>query len=701
MIRHILSARFRYLALGFVLLTSHVAYADQRTTSAALMADAVTRNPVTEQMIATGNVTLENEEYRIRADRAEYFEQERLIVFRGNVTVDSVGSRITTEQIEYSLDSGLGEATNAQIVHDDTYRFSATSLRRTGALSYQLESGTFTTCAGDCPDWQFRAGQAEVTQGRYLVARDVTFRIRNVPVWYFPYLVYPVKNQREAGILIPAFTSSSNNGTGLEMTYFHPFGDARDISIFANVYTRTGVMLGGEYRQADDGLGALALNHRFIQESKTKSDDPHRYRTYGEYQLRRDAWMVDGRYDAASDRDFARDYNDESGPEWLRDAGRSETLASVGYQGEAWSAFVRGQSQQTWIHEATQHRDNRLTTAPYGAAFLERWGSDWQLSGSLDAGSYRLRESTLPFTTDGNRLRYSSRQSEYDAIDFSRATLTLHRPLATRYWGMEWQVGLQGETWKPQDGTTLTALNEKPLWRAEGDETISYLLPFVQVRWNSARLYADHGWARHSIGLEFDADYRQDSSVTAAQPLFDTLLAQHEHRFTPRLVNRLNGTNWYAEHHIGQPFSPTEFGNDNSGEILNGIVLGIGRFRVDWHSLYDPNQKEVTRQSIGTSWELLQGVRLGAAHTYERDDVSNGTLDLRITRGEWEVILGTEMTAEENSVKRAFSEMTPRRKHVEVIHHADCWQMRVGVAEDRTPAIEVDRTVYVKFTLAG
>jgi lipopolysaccharide assembly outer membrane protein LptD (OstA) len=103
------------------------------------------------------------------------------------------------------------------------------SIRRTGVNTYQVENGQFTTCR--CvPDtqrrpWEIEVEKADVRVGGYAVARNLWFKVWDVPLLYAPWVIFPVKTERQTGFLLPSVAGSGRNGTEIETPFFVTLGE--------------------------------------------------------------------------------------------------------------------------------------------------------------------------------------------------------------------------------------------------------------------------------------------------------------------------------------------------------------------------------------------------------------------------------------------------------------------------------------------
>lgn len=202
-----------------------------------------------EYSILEGDVTIEYQDIKLRADKVTYNLKTRDVVAEGNVIIDQGPSRITATRAIYNLDSKTGTFFNATGAMDPSMYFSGDQIEKVDEDTFRLTNGVFTSCDLDRPAWSFRVGHAEVTMDDYARLRDISFRVRKMPVFWAPALVWPTKKDRSRGFLIPRARFDDKFGASLESGYFLPFGDSADatISVNANTYEYFGAGLEFRY----------------------------------------------------------------------------------------------------------------------------------------------------------------------------------------------------------------------------------------------------------------------------------------------------------------------------------------------------------------------------------------------------------------------------------------------------------------------
>ena len=79
-------------------------------------------------------------------------------------------------------------------------------------------------------------------------ARGVVMRFKDVPIFYTPFLAFPLGDERKSGLLFPSFGHSGNNGYQLEVPYYFNLAPNYDLTLTPGYLSARGVQLGSEFR---------------------------------------------------------------------------------------------------------------------------------------------------------------------------------------------------------------------------------------------------------------------------------------------------------------------------------------------------------------------------------------------------------------------------------------------------------------------
>ncbi len=113
----------------------------------------------------------------------------------------------------------------------------------------RLQGATYSTCNPSSQQWAFAARELELDRATGIGrARDVTLRIHNVPVLWFPYLRFPLDDRRASGLLYPLLGYSNRRGFDYGQPWYLNLAPNYDATLTPRLMTERGLMLGGELR---------------------------------------------------------------------------------------------------------------------------------------------------------------------------------------------------------------------------------------------------------------------------------------------------------------------------------------------------------------------------------------------------------------------------------------------------------------------
>ena len=136
------------------------------------------------------------------------------------------GDPVESDRVCYDIERDLGEARGARTRFSQggpTYYVRGAQnrvymLTTDGVNSLYGERTEFTTCDLPEPHYTFQAGSVKMREDEVMVARDVTLKFQDVPVFWLPWMMQSMKRGRRSGLLMPEFGMNDivRNSTGYE-----------------------------------------------------------------------------------------------------------------------------------------------------------------------------------------------------------------------------------------------------------------------------------------------------------------------------------------------------------------------------------------------------------------------------------------------------------------------------------------------------
>lgn len=204
---------------------------------------------ITEKHVQlTGGVEIRYKDLKLTADSVDLDLATRVVTAAGHVVLDQGPKRLTGQTLEFDLEKKTGRLTQATAFIDPDIWFSGASIAKLSEDLYSVEDGVFTSCEGDVPAWSFKVGSAEIEVEGYARVKNASFRIKNAPVLYTPYILWPTKRERSSGLLVPNLGYSENKGAYLGLAYFKELGRSYDTTFHLDAYTEGFIGLGNEFR---------------------------------------------------------------------------------------------------------------------------------------------------------------------------------------------------------------------------------------------------------------------------------------------------------------------------------------------------------------------------------------------------------------------------------------------------------------------
>lgn len=214
--------------------------------------------------ITSGNVVIVCDDAQLFADEVEYYDDTKILKARGHVNFIEGTQRITADHFEFNTKTKLGTFYLAQGIMtiagkpDRTSMFGASEadayfygeeIDKIGPDKYRLKNGRFTTCVQPTPRWEFEGSTVTLVKDKRALLWNSVLRVKNVPVFYLPFMYYPInKENRATGLLMPSYGHSTTKGQTFSEAFFWAINRSQDATLNYEYTSKVGSGYGGEYR---------------------------------------------------------------------------------------------------------------------------------------------------------------------------------------------------------------------------------------------------------------------------------------------------------------------------------------------------------------------------------------------------------------------------------------------------------------------
>jgi lipopolysaccharide assembly outer membrane protein LptD (OstA) len=224
---------------------------------------------------ASGNVEVHYQDVTILADGAEVDVETKDVFAWGNVTIRSPEEVVSCDEIRFNLDSTQGELKNVVGMVQPTIMYQAESIDRKSKDLYSFGRAKITTCTQPVPRWQFSCSRANYKKDDYMEMWNAVLKVKKIPVFYLPYMRYPLDRDRATGFLIPQAGYSGQKGAFYSQSFYWAIRRNMDATFNFDFFRDRGLGGGLEYRYLfSEGTGGLLNLYYFKFNDRAPPDSP-------------------------------------------------------------------------------------------------------------------------------------------------------------------------------------------------------------------------------------------------------------------------------------------------------------------------------------------------------------------------------------------------------------------------------------------
>lgn len=369
----------------------------------------------------------QDEAVHVFADEATIDEHQGISTFSGDVLVQRAAQIVRTPVITYDRSADRLEAEGDFTLWDKHFIVSGRGIKlyakdrgRMQQADYWLlsrrarghaekvlkksedlvglEGASYTTCDPDREVWRLDSERTILDNTTATgTASHVVIRLLGMPVFYTPYLSFPLNDARKSGFLFPNIGSSDETGTEFSLPYYWNLAPHYDATLTPRLMSRRGVLLKTAFRYLTPSAGGR-MTVEYMPHDKAFGGE----RASLHFEHRgplKNRWYTDVNLNYTSDVRYFEELGNNIS---VASTTHLERRADLLYLGAGWQALGRLQNFQTLIKDPQARPYERLP----------------QL----------LFKTTLP---EWNRRFNTALQAEF--VSFDRDTTVVPGPIGQRF----------------------------------------------------------------------------------------------------------------------------------------------------------------------------------------------------------------------------------------------------------------------------
>ena len=342
--------------------------AEKNPENASVHADADRSSMENDIVKLYGDVSLSQGHRRVKADKVTVDRNADELVAKGNIELREPGLLMRADRVFIDTATNLGEFKDSRFVqHTTGTRGKAKTVKRESESVITLQQGSFTQCTPDDQLWLVDADKIRLdSETGWGTARNATVKVKDVPVFYTPYITFPIDDRRKSGFLFPSLGSSGDNGFEISAPYYLNLAPNYDATVAPRYISNRGTMAELELRHLSR-FGLWALSGAYLEDDDlfTGDDDTDTSQTNNTDFVKQDRWLgniahtgqigvintfVD--YTKVSDNDYFKDLTINSLA--VRRQTHLNQQAGLSYNTDYWQTLLTATQYQTIDNDIDQ-----------------------------------------------------------------------------------------------------------------------------------------------------------------------------------------------------------------------------------------------------------------------------------------------------------------------------------------------------------
>ena len=253
-----------------------------------------------------GAVKVTHGAHSVDADLLRYHEKEKEIFASGDIRIENDQLVLESQKAQFNLDTGyFSSSSTAYQLKSLHARGMADSIERISDDLVNMENTTYTTCEKGDDSWVLSASKLKLDDSSGDgTGKDVLVKFKGIPVFYTPWIRFPIDDTRKSGFLIPKLSNSSDSGLELDIPWYWNIAPNRDAVLGTRLLADRGIQLKSRFRNLSrKGLSEAGLE--YLDDSESNDD---RYLTLLKHQgFLTPKTEIDILYNRVSDENYFED----------------------------------------------------------------------------------------------------------------------------------------------------------------------------------------------------------------------------------------------------------------------------------------------------------------------------------------------------------------------------------------------------------
>jgi LPS-assembly protein len=197
-----------------------------------------------------GNVEMNRADQHSSSHTANYDAISETLDLQGGVYYSEDELALYSETASLKLASDQAKLRDTLFISPSTpIRGRANVVYRDNKSLSRYKQVAYTSCKPGNQDWVMHASELKINKSTGKgAAKHAWLEAKGLPVFYFPYVSFPIDNRRLTGFLAPSYHYTQTGGFSLAAPYYWNIAPNYDATLNPKYFEKRGILLGANFR---------------------------------------------------------------------------------------------------------------------------------------------------------------------------------------------------------------------------------------------------------------------------------------------------------------------------------------------------------------------------------------------------------------------------------------------------------------------
>lgn len=200
--------------------------------------------------LLSGDVIVQQGKRQLESDVILINRNSKKTELQGNVRIRQEGILLSGDSAKLNLNDKQVEINEARyLIHENKVRGEAKKIYNDSQSTLTLEGSSYTTCEPNSDAWKLKASEITLNQASgWGTASHVVLNVQDWPVFYIPWITFPIDDRRQSGFLFPSFSSNDDSGFTSAVPIYLNLAPNYDATLIPRSMSKRGEQLEAEFR---------------------------------------------------------------------------------------------------------------------------------------------------------------------------------------------------------------------------------------------------------------------------------------------------------------------------------------------------------------------------------------------------------------------------------------------------------------------